>query len=198
MTDEPSADGNVSLSRRAILRMVIGVPLLASLGVVASPLVRYFRPTMKAGNFFQPADMPIADQSVKFEPGDLPEKWVCIPFLVKMRYAVFSPQRFEFREVPAFILRDEQDKIVAYSRICPYCKHSQPINFVRDTSELPSGPYSKYPVLRCPCACDESTFDLNDNGRVLSGPATRPPRKLSVSFDGGYYRIVGFEQGMIS
>lgn len=198
MIDKLSGDAKIVLSRRTILRMIVGAPLAASLGIAVSPLMRYFKPTMKAGNFFQPADMPKADQSTRFRANDFPDIWTCIPFMVQMRYTVFNPEGSEIREIPAFIIRDAQNRIVAYSRICPHCRHSQPINFVKDTAELPWGAKSNFPVLCCPCSCDFSIFDLNDNGRVLSGPSKRPARKLIVTFDGEYYRIAGFEQNIIA
>ena len=118
--------------------------------------------------------------------------------MLQMRYAVFNPEGSEIREIPAFILRDAQNRVVAYSRICPHCAHSQPINFVKDTSQLPWGAKSKFPVLACPCPCDFSLFDLNDDGRVLSGPSLRPAQKLVVAFEDGCYRVQGYEQNKIT
>lgn len=181
------------LPRRTILKLIAGAPLIATFGLTASPLMRYLKPTMKAGNFFQGADLPIPDQSVRFEWRDFPDKWTCLPFLLPVRYLVFNPEDHETREIPAFIMRNEANKIIAFSRICPQCRHRQPLNFLMKTADLPDIPQSKNPVLYCPCACDFSIYDLGDNGRALRGRAGRPLRKIDVVFDGKYYIPSGID-----
>ncbi len=174
------------LHRRVILKLIAGTPLVTTFGLLSSPLLRYLKPTMKAGDFFQTADLPKAERTIRFQRHDFPETWTCIPFMLPLRYAVFSPEGHEIRETPGFIIRTAKDEIVAFSRICPNCRHRQMLNFLKNTAELDCIAQSKTPVLYCPCACDLSTFDLSDNGRVLAGPASRPLSRMSVTFDDGY------------
>ncbi len=197
MDDNDCPAAEPLLNRRTILKFVAGAPLVATFGFVASPLLRYLKPTMEAGSFFQSADLPKAEQSVQFRKNDFPDIWTCIPFLLPVRYLVFNPEEYETRKIPAFIISTAANKVVAFSRICTHCRHTQPVNFLSNTAELPYIEQSKTPVLCCPCACDLSTFDPTD-GRVLSGPAHRPLRRIDVSFDGECYRIIGLEQGGIA
>jgi hypothetical protein len=194
---EHCTDAKASLHRRTILKLIAGAPLVATFGLLASPLLRYLKPTMKVGNFFQTADLPKAEQSVRFQRADFPEFWTCIPFRLPMRYMVFNPEGHEIRETPGFILRTAKNEIVAYSRICPNCRHSQMLNFRMDAAELDCIPQSKTPVLYCPCACDLSTFDLSNNGRMLGRSVSRPLSRIDVAFDGEYYTLTGVEQNGI-
>ena len=154
--------------------------------------------SMKAGGFFQSSDLPQPEHSVRFQHIDLPVAWACIPFTLPLKYTVFSAEKGEIRKIPGFIIRTGENKIVAYSRLCTYCRHSQPVNFVKDPSKLRGEAQSNTPVLSCPCPCDASTFDINDNGRVLSGPAYRPLRRMNVVLDGDYVVITGLDQGGIA
>lgn len=74
---EQYAEAGALLTRRTILKLIAGAPLVATFGFVASPLLRYLKPTMKPGNFFQSADLPKADQSVRFHRLDFPQSWTC-------------------------------------------------------------------------------------------------------------------------
>ncbi len=190
---EHCTDAEPSLSRRTILKFIASAPLVATLGFVASPFLRYFKPSMKAGNFFQTADLPKAVQPVRFHRTEFPEPWTCQPFSLPMRYVVFNTEGHETGKEPGFILRTAANEVIAFSRICPNYHH-HPLNFLMNTAELPCIPQSKYPVLYCPCACCFSTFDLNDNGRVMQGPASRPLRRMDVTFDGEYYTVIGLAQ----
>lgn len=194
---EICADAEALLSRRAILKIIAGAPLVATFGLASSPLLRYLKPTMKAGDFLQSADLPKAERSDRFFWNDFPEPWICLPFELPIRYRVFNPEEYEIRYTPGFIMRTAKNEIVAFSRVCP----NQPfhiLNFCRNTAELDCIAQSKTPVLYCPCDC--STFDLNDNGRVLVAPESawrltpaRPLRRMHVSFDGKCYTIDGIE-----
>jgi Rieske Fe-S protein len=193
-----NSDAEGLLQRRTILKFMAAAPLVATFGLLPSPLMRFLKPSMTAGNFFQNADLPEIGAAVQFQRNDFPEVWTCIPVLVPVSYAVFNPQGHEIRKIPAFMVRTEKHGVVAFSRICTYCRHTQPINFVMDTAELGLARLCKTPVLCCPCPCDASVFDLNDNGRVLRGPAWRPLRKMTVAFDGENYTITGIEPAGIA
>lgn len=192
---EQYAEVGALLTRRTILKLIAGAPLVATFGFVASPLLRYLKPTMKPGNFFQTADLPKADQSVRFHRLDFPQSWTCVPFLLPIRYVVFNPEGQETRKTAGFILANAKNEIVAYSRICTApCHvdgHHQLLNFLMDTAEIDCIAQSKSPVLYCPCACCLSTYDLNDHGRVIGGAAKRPLRRIDVAREGDYFIVTG-------
>jgi hypothetical protein len=60
-------------SRRTVLRMMAAAPLMVTYGMLASPLMRFLKPTMQPGNFFQTADLPTGEQLPVFIESDLPE-----------------------------------------------------------------------------------------------------------------------------
>jgi Rieske Fe-S protein len=118
---------------------------------------------------------------------------------------VFGPQQEEIRKVPAFAIRLAGGDVVAYSRICP--RRGCIINYVAAPASYNCGcvPKAKKcccavdyatPLLICPC--DGSAFDVADRGRVVNGPAPRPPRRFNVTQTETLITITGLEQGGIA
>lgn len=194
---EHSNNPEAFLTRRRVLRLIAGVPLVVTFGLLLSPFLRFLRPTLKPLDLLGQSDQPMAATPIPtFIDRDFPRSWSCIPFMYSQKYIEYNPEGCEIRRIPGFIMRKAKDEVVAFSRICTYCRHSQPVNFVDDTSKYDYLPQSKTPVLVCPC--DGSTFDPNDNGRVLRGPAYLPLRRMTVRFDGEYYTVTGLESGGIA
>lgn len=198
---EQCAEAGALLSRRAILKVIAGAPLVATFGFTVSPLLRYLKPTMKPGNFFQSADLPKAEQTVRFERRDFQQSWTCIPFMLPIRYEVFNPEGHQIRKTPGFILATEKSEIIAYSRLCtnPHHEHGerQPLNFLMNTAEIDCITQSINPVLYCPCTCCLSTYDLKNNGRVIGGAAKTPLRRMNVLVEGDIYIVTGLDQAEI-
>jgi len=195
-------------SRRAVLKMIAGAPLVITFGLLASPLMRFLKPTMKPGNFFQAADLPAADQPPLFNQRDLPDIWSCLPFMLPMKYLVFNPEQYEIREIPGFVIRTGENQIVAFSRICPK-QRDHILNYVhvRPTADGSCGcadkscigeciGHAKTPILICPC--DHSVFDISNDGRVLCGPAPYPARQFTVDRNGDWISITCLEQVRIA
>ena len=190
-------------SRRAILKTIAGAPLVVTFGLAASPLMRFLKPTMKPGEFFQTADFPTADRVEKFQRDDFSEIWTCLPFILHLKYTVFNPEQYEIRKIPGFVIRIDEDKIIAFSRICPRGS-DHILSYVLNTADHCCGCVhdkgncgcikfkSKTPVLVCP-QCG-SVFDVRSNCRVLAGPASCPPRRFNVEINGKYISIIGLEQ----
>ncbi len=178
-------------SRRAVLKMIAGAPLVVTFGLLASPVMRYLKPTMKPGNFFQAADLPAADQPVQLNWRDFPDIWTCIPFMLPMKYLVFNPEQYEVRKIPGFAIRIDSNEVAAFSRICPkQGDHILNYVYVGPTADGSCGcanksckgdciGNAKTPVLICPC--DHSVFDVSNDGRVLCGPASRPARQFTIN-----------------
>jgi hypothetical protein len=113
------SDPEALWSRRAILKTIAEAPLVVTFGLAASPLMRFPKPTMKPGDFFQPPYFPTADRVEKFQRDDFSEIWTCLPFILHLKYTVFNPEQYEIRKIPGFVIRIDEDKIIAFSRICP-------------------------------------------------------------------------------
>lgn len=61
-----------------------------------------------------------------------------------------------------------------------------PAQVLRETTFEPPGP-----VLVCPCHA--SIFDLSDGGKVLFGPAPRPPDRFKFRIEGEKIVVTGLE-----
>jgi Rieske Fe-S protein len=193
-------------SRRQILKFIAAAPLALTFGLTCEALMRFAKPTMRPFGLFDPADLPTssAPEDV-FQLSDFPEPWTCLSFLFHMKITEFNPEQQEIRKVPAFAIRLQGHEIVAYSRICPV-RGCGFLNYVVKPSNYHCGcvPASEHcccasdvanPVLICPC--DGSTFDLAHDGRVIRGPATRPPRKFELDRKGNTIAVVSLEVGGI-
>ncbi|MDR3614194.1 MAG: hypothetical protein P4L53_11575 [Candidatus Obscuribacterales bacterium] len=199
---EHDDDSQTLLHRRTLLKVMASAPLVVSLGLFSSPVMRFLKPTMKAGNFFQSADLPTADKPPLFNLRDLADVWTCIPFMMPMKYLVFNPEQYEVRKIPGFVIRTGKNQIVAFSRICP--KHRDHVlNFVLPAADGSCGcvdksckgyciGYAKTPSLIC--SYDKSVFDIGNNGRASCGAARYSARQFSISRNGDWISIDGFEQ----
>lgn len=193
-------------SRRQFLKIMAAAPLILPFGLTASPLMRYLKPTMKPGSFFDPADQPGCEQVVYFSMDDFPKPWTCLPFMFSMQFTEFNPEQQEIREIPGFIIRTNGNMIVAYSRICPI-RHGYRciLNWVPDPNRNCGCAATKErcccfvnassPVLKCPCT--NTAFDPAQDGRVIHGSAPRPPRRFDIERKQNIFAIVRMEPGVI-
>lgn len=184
-------------SRRLLLKTVAAIPLAASFGLLISPLLRFLRPTMKPLDVLGPSDQPLAEPPVPtFRDSDFPDSWTCLPFMFKQAYIEYNPEAKEVRQIPGFIVKLPNGDIVAYSRICPHL--GCVFNFVKDPSECQKG-YNytpNGPVFACPCHL--SVYDIAQGGKVVSGPAPRPPRKFDLKKEGDTITVLSLEAGGIA
>lgn len=94
--------------------------------------------------------------------------------------------------IPGIAVRLPGGSLTTISRICPHERCFT--DLLKDTSQVfrettyePSGP-----VLVCPC--HSSVFDLLDGGKVLYGPARRPPDRFKFQIEGDKIIITGLQQ----
>lgn len=192
-------------SRRQFLKVLAAAPIILPFGMAASPVLRFLKPTRKPLDLFDEADQPSCAESISFSTDDFPSPWVCIPVMVPVKIAAFNPERYEIREIPAFIIRADNG-YAAYSRICPV-RHPYRclLNFVMEPN-LSCG--SAPTIERCCCAvnvnnpvltcsCRMGFFDLAHDGKVLTGPAPIPPSKFELNRQGNMITIVRPEPGTI-
>jgi len=182
--------------RRTLLKTVAAIPLAVTFGLLASPFLRYLRPTLKPLDVFGPSDQPQAASPTSFKESDFPEAWTCLPFSFQQSYVEYNPEGKEVRNIPGFIVKLPNGEVVAYSRICPHLGCI--FNFVKDPNECAKGYNYKPsgPVFACPCHL--SVYDIEHGGKVVSGPAPRPPRHFDIKKEGDKYTIVSLEPGSIA
>jgi Rieske Fe-S protein len=116
--------------------------------------------------------------------------------MFKQSYIEYNPEGKEVRQIPGYIVKLPTGDVVAYSRICPHLGCI--FNFVKDPAECAKG-YNftpTYPVFACPCHL--SVYDIANGGKVVSGPAPRPPRSFEVKKVGEEYQVLTLEAGGIA
>lgn len=186
-----------SQTRRTILKTVAAVPLAATFGLLASPFLRFLLPTRKPLDVVGSSDQPVAEPPVPvFTEEELKDTWTCLPFMFKQSYIEYNPEGKEVRQIPGFIVKIPNGDVVAYSRICPHLGCI--FNFVKDPNECAKGYNFKPagPVFACPCHL--SVYDIAQGGKVVSGPAPRPPRSFEVKKVGSTYQVLTLEAGGIA
>ncbi len=195
------------MDRRAFLKLVLSVPLLGALVLFVSPLFRYLKPP--AGPFPEGlVSMPLSPERVRdvqFPLSDFPEPWVVKEFVYEQRNPEFTRQGAQISKIPGYALRIPSDdpkeyQFVVYSRICPHMGCI--FTYVPDPEVVASG-YNYHPPKGTPmfaCPCHLSVYDPLQGGKVVSGPAPRPPRHFTfdISQDTNMLVITDLEKGGIA
>ncbi len=192
-------------SRRHLLKIMAAAPLFITFGFAGEALARFAKPTMKPSGIFDPSDQPSAVITPEFHDSDLPVEWACLPFIYRMKIPTFSPEKEVIREIPGYILRLPDDRIVAYSRLCPRGRGCI-LNYIRHPRRrcgcAPEGEYCcctvdiDNPVFVC--NRDASAFDIANEGRVIRGPAPRPPVSFQLDRKGNFVSVVRLESSCIA
>lgn len=216
------------MNRRDFLKLVVSIPVLGALALFISPLFRYLRPSSgplkttswdtkgsliswqgKSG-LVGPPDMPQADRQVSFSLADFPAPWSYQPFTFSQKSKEYTFRHFQASKIPGFVVRLPEDKagqpdFIVVSRICPHM--GCVFNFLPDPAEAAAYnyPIAKNPLFACPCHL--SVYDpLQDQdvngkmlpGKVVSGPAPRPPRQFSYEIKDTQLVITALEAGGIA
>ena len=180
-------------TRRAF---IAAIPLAATVGLLVSPFMRYLRPTIKPLDILGPSDQPQPLEEVSFSAKDFSEPWTCVQFMFSQSYKEYNPEGMEVRKIPGFAVKLPTGEVVAYSRICPHLGCI--FNFVKDPEECLKGYNFKPggPVFACPCHL--SVYDIAQGGKVVSGPAPRPPRQFTIKTVADKITILSLEAGGIA
>ncbi len=195
---------NQPIDRRRFLKLAASLPLAGGLIAFGSPLLRFLKPNVDPFALVTPTshDAPVGEPVVAATLADIPNPWDFKYFVYTQKYPQYTPDGFKSAAVPGVVIRlpgkiplpwgwvratgetpqFAESDIIVFSRICPHlgCIY----NFVRDWREITAG-YGGYvppkdrqhSLMGCPCHL--SIYDPADSrqpGRVLSGPAPRPPR----------------------
>jgi Rieske Fe-S protein len=193
------------LNRRSFLKLLLGVPLLGAVVLFVSPVFRYLKPTAAPfphGLTGKP-DAPSRVRDIAFSLSDFPEPWTVQEFVFEQRNPIYTKEGAQINKIPGFLLRipgkdAAKPEFVCYSRICPHMGCI--FQYVPEPEEAAKGfnyrPPSGDPVFACPCHL--SVFDPQEAGKVVSGPAPRPPRHFEFEVKGDQIVINKVESGGIA
>jgi len=203
--------------RRLFLKTVTSLPILGGAVLAVSAILRYFKPTAMggpAGLVAPPDQAGSADQPVA-ALSELTKPWDFKDFIYIRQSVEYSSRKVQGAKIPGFVVRlpdaqadpkDPKTKYLVVQRICPHLGCT--FNFVKDPNELAGSynynpPAPTHPYFACPCHL--SVYDPTRKqeapligplpGKVVSGPAPRPPRTMSFDIKDGQIVITGTEGG---
>jgi Rieske Fe-S protein len=216
------------MNRRDFLKLIVSIPVLGALALFVSPLFRFLRPSSAplsqtridpkgnvtdwqgSSGLFSPPDMPKAERNVEFDLSQFPTPWSFQPFTFNQSSKEYTFKHFQASKIPGFVVRLPEDKdgkpdFIVVSRICPHM--GCVFNFLPDPAEAAAYNYpsAKNPLFACPCHL--SVYDPLQKqdvsgqmlaGKVVSGPAPRPPRHFQFDMKGTKLVITALEAGGIA
>ncbi|MDQ7828993.1 MAG: Rieske 2Fe-2S domain-containing protein [Armatimonadota bacterium] len=215
------------LARRGFLRLVTAVPIVAAAAAFLSPLLRLLKPNTRPFEvLYEPTvhDVPVGEVTVAATLDEVARPWDFKYFVFTQRYPQYTPEGLRAANVPAVVIRLpykirlpwdwartigktpqlQESDIIVFSRICPHlgCIY----NYVPNWQEVTAGyggyvppPPRRHALMACPCHL--SIYDPADPqqpGRVLSGPAPRPPRTFLYEIRGHQIVVTDVEPGGIA
>lgn len=215
-----------SVDRRRFLKLAASLPLIGGLVAFGLPLLRFLKPNMDPFELLKPTleDAASGEPVIAASLADLAKPWDFKYFVFTQKYPQYTSDGYKTQAVPGVVIRlpnkitlpwgwvratgqtpqfTESD-IIVFSRICPHlgCIY----NFVSEWREVTAG-YGGYTppqnlqhaLLACPCHL--SIYDPADPkqpGRVLSGPAPRPPRTFFYKIENERILVERVEPGGIA
>ncbi|HLO69143.1 MAG TPA: ubiquinol-cytochrome c reductase iron-sulfur subunit [Holophaga sp.] len=204
-------------TRRTFLQLVTSIPIVGGAVLAATALLRYFKPTMVGGpkGLVAPPDEAGSSVQAVAALSELTQPWDFKEFIYIRKSVEYSSRKIQGAKIPGFVVRvpdefadpkDPRSKFVVVQRICPHLGCT--FNFVKSPEELSGGynykpPAPTHPYFACPCHL--SVYDPTRRqevnlqgalpGKVVSGPAPRPPRTMTFDIKDGQILITGTEGG---
>jgi Rieske Fe-S protein len=187
------------LTRRRLLEVLTGLPVIGGILAVLSPLLRYLKPNDKPYEVpLTRADTPSGGAQVVGKITSLAKPWDYFYFTYVQKFVQYDQAGYEAENIPGVAIRlpmkvrftnaqgfggySGETDIVLFSRICPHLGCI--FNFIPDWHNVTSGyggfvprKGEQHPLMACPCHF--SIYDPeypNDPGNVISGPAPRGAR----------------------
>jgi len=214
------------VNRRTFLKVLSAIPAVGALGAFLAPVLRYLKPNLEPGLGVPQGKVPpdlVEGDLPKGEPlpiatlEELREPWSSKHFVFTQKYPQYTPELAKAFTVPGVAIKlpwklnfpgykggKEPTDIVIFSRICPHLGCI--FNYVPNWREVTAGYGGYMPpedrrhgLMACPCHL--SIYDPADRerpGRVLSGPAPRPPFYFKYEIRGGVIVVTGAEPGGIA
>lgn len=156
-----------------------------------------------------PPDLPKAEKEISFSLSNFPEVWSYVDFNFTQKSKEYTFLHFQTTRIPGFVVRlpdnpDGSHDFMAVSRICPHM--GCVFNFLDDPKAVSAYNYTAHnPMFACPChlsVYDPLQFQQvgtqEVRGKVVSGPAPRPPRRFDFKIKGDLLVINNVELGGIS
>lgn len=187
---------NIETTRRNLLKAMLAVPVLGTLLAALSPFMRFLKPTIKPLNYMQGADLPKSLKPVEFNISEFPNAFDFKAFDFTQVNKEYTALGTQLREIPGYAVKLPSGDFAVYSRICPHL--GCVFNFVVNPDDVAKGYNFRPdgPVFACPCHL--SVFDIQKEGKVVSGPAPRPPRKFVYKVENNKLVISDLESGGIA
>ena len=152
---------------------------------------------------FSAPDMPTGEREVTFNLSDFPAPWSSQTFTFRLKSREYTFRNFQTTNIPGFAVRlpdsvelPEQiaathpagaPKFIVVSRICTHM--GCVFNYLPNPAELSAYNYPSANNPHFACPCHLSVFDPEQKqdvgggsmmlGKVVSGPAPRPPRQFT-------------------
>jgi Rieske Fe-S protein len=211
-------------TRRTFLKAATTIPIIGGAVLAMHSILRYFKPTMAGGldSMMAPPDTAPSPPQVAAELSDLQTPWAFKDFIYVRNSVEYSSRKTQGAKIPGFVVRlpdefvkdknDPKAKFLIVQRICPHLGCT--FNFVPDRDVLHGSynylaPQPFHPYFACPCHL--SVYDPTRSqdisgtvdgkafsqlpGKVVSGPAPRPPRTMSFDIKDGKIFITDTEGG---
>lgn len=165
----------------------------------------------ESGLFSHP-DAPERERDVSFNLSQFAGPWAYETFTFSQRSKEYTFRHFQATKIPGFVVRlpdnqaSGQPDFHIVNRICPHM--GCVFNFLPIAAEAAAYnyPQAKNPLFACPCHL--SVYDplqkqaieggKEIRGKVVSGPAPRPPREFKWEIKGDKLFITEAEAGGIS
>jgi Rieske Fe-S protein len=214
------------IDRRKFLKLAVGTPAIAGLASIVSPLLRFLKPNIEKFKIYAPTvrDAARGETIVAATLPEVAKPWDFKYFVFTQKYPQYTPEGFKAANVPGVVVRLPrtirlpldwtkdigiqsqviESNIVVFSRIRPHLGCI--FNYVPAWQEVTAGyggyvpPSSRRHALMA-CPCHLSIYDPADPevpGRVLSGPAPRPPRTFAFEIQGEDVVVTAVEPGGIA
>ena len=187
---------DIETTRRDLLKAMLAVPVLGTMLAALSPFMRFLKPTVKPLNYMQGPDLPQSLKPVVFDLSLFPNPFDAQAFMFTQLNKEYTAIGSQINNVPGFAVKLPDGNFAVYSRICPHL--GCVFNYVPNPDDVAKGYNFRPdgPVFACPCHL--SVFDIQQNGKVVSGPAPRPPRKFVYKIENNKMIITDLETGGIS
>ncbi|MDX2085937.1 MAG: ubiquinol-cytochrome c reductase iron-sulfur subunit [Candidatus Melainabacteria bacterium] len=216
------------MDRRIFLKFLASLPVLGAFTLFSFPMLNYLRPTLGpltksrvdtkgpwtewegVSGLVSTPDKPQREKDIRFKLSDFPAPWSSQTFTFGQKSREYTFRHFQSTRIPGFVVRlpemkDGKPDFHIVSRICPHM--GCVFNYLPEPSEAANYnyPQAKTPLFACPCHL--SVFDPLQRqevgtsamrGKVVSGPAPRPPRSFVWQIEGNDLIITEAEAGGIS
>lgn len=163
---------------------------------------------------FSLPDLPQKEKEIRFQLSEFPTQWSFQTFTFGQKSKEYTFRHFQTTNLPGYAVRlnkdGEQPDFMVVNRICPHM--GCVFNFLPEPAEAAAYNYpgATNPLFACPCHL--SVYDplqrqnigtkdftgQDPRGKVVSGPAPRPPRGFEWKVEDGSLIIVAAELGGIS